>query len=187
MKKNYIVAIAFAAAALGASAQSKFDAPGAMAVSQAVVSDSPAARSGEVRAVPSRLDNGAKIAFIVTFADEQAVDLAAGYEILDRRDNMAVINLSAAEAMQLAELPEVIELAAGYENPVRTQPHSLQTRFILPAMWNYSTRHSPLSTLIPISFPSDAAINQLITNRLDHQQAFWHGYCPFVTRENETT
>ena len=116
MKKNYIVAIAFAAAALGASAQSKFDAPGAMAVSQAVVSDSPAARSGEVRAVPSRLDNGAKIAFIVTFADEQAVDLAAGYEILDRRDNMAVINLSAAEAMQLAELPEVIELAAGYEN-----------------------------------------------------------------------
>lgn len=112
-----ISAIVALTAVLSASASfDKFDTPAAMNISAQQAAEAPASRSGDYKFVPGTPEPGSRFNYIVTFDSEADIALAEDYRIVTRAGNMAIISLTADEAVALSALPEVQRISLGYES-----------------------------------------------------------------------
>ncbi len=114
MKKILLLSLA-AAAALGASAQSKLDLSAASLAAR-VMGAQVQSRSGE-RTLPAPINLEDKVSVIVTLSPgEDVASLEArGYEVIASRDDMAIVRMSAPEMVEAAEMPAVRAISLSYD------------------------------------------------------------------------
>lgn len=128
MKKSIIALAALAASLSGAASTDKFDAPATLLISASQATNTAEARSGQARLIKGAVPADSRVAYIVTFADAADIALAADYEILSEVSNMAIIRLTADEAVALAKLPQVLSISLGYDNEPMLNNARVNTR-----------------------------------------------------------
>lgn len=116
--KKYTFLLGFSLLSVSAFAQSKFDLPVLQLVNQIEEAAAPASRAGKAVTVPVGVasENG-KYAVIVTFSDAAGIDKVAetGAEILDVRENMAIMSLTAQEMRIVSSFAEVSRISLASE------------------------------------------------------------------------
>lgn len=117
MRRTLILAAFLPAFLYGFSNSHKFDITARKQLSLSKIAAAPIARSGEVSTLPVN-DMDGKTVYIVTFLDSVSASefFKSGYDVFSVRDNMSLVALTADEAIELSECPDVVNISLGYEN-----------------------------------------------------------------------
>lgn len=116
MKNILLSALFISALAPAVQAADKLDAPAALRLEGAIIASTPAARSGEVVALPAAGADD-KAVYAVEMTDEASAQaLANVYDVLLVRANLALVSLDAAELQALVENPGAKRISLGGEN-----------------------------------------------------------------------
>lgn len=116
--KKYAFIWGFSLLSVAVHAQSKLDLPALQLVNQIEDFTAPSSRAGEIVSIPVSVgsENG-KYAVIVTFNNPAGIEKAQeiGAQILDVRENMAIMSLDAQEMKVLSEFEEVSRISLASE------------------------------------------------------------------------
>lgn len=117
MRRTLILTAFLPAFLSGFSNSHKFDITARQQLSLSKIAAAPMARSGEISILPAN-DVDGKSVYLVTFIDSSAASSFAhsGYDVLSVREEMALVSLSADEAIELSKSAEVVNISLGYEN-----------------------------------------------------------------------